>query len=73
MRSITDVIQNFKLHWTEELEAPAVTQTPAWRGSIATESDLLHSALLSSPRHALLAERRLLWLLKLDFSLRNSE
>ena len=44
-----------------------------WRDHQRQTSDLLLAALQPTPRHKLLAERRLLWLLKLDFSLRFSE
>ena len=44
-----------------------------WRDDQRETSDLLLSALQQSPRHDLLAERRLLWLLKLDFSLRDAQ
>ena len=59
--------------WSGESPAATVARRDAWsqwRDDQRKTSDLLLSVLQSSPRHDLFAERRLLWLLKLDFSLR---
>ena len=61
--------------WSGERPASIAARRDAWsqwRDDQRESSDLLLSGLQPSPRHDLLVERRLLWLLKLDFSLRNA-
>lgn len=61
--------------WSGEEPASIAARRDAWSrwsDDQRESSDLLLSALQSTPRHDLLAERRLLWLLKLDFGLPNT-
>jgi hypothetical protein len=54
----------------------AEIRSQAWkkfRSEQQAASDLLLEALPESPRHALLAKKRLQWLLKLEYSIRESE
>jgi hypothetical protein len=60
--------------WSGESPASIAARRDAWsqwRNDQRESSDILLSALQPTPRHDLLSERRLLWLLKLDFSLRD--